>query len=105
MQVASSFSRYKDCNGSCVDKSFFCPPKDVCESPNFVCFGQCLPAYYRQWYQVLYELVYVRFCPPKDVCESPNFVCFGQCLPAYYRQWYQVLYELVYVLFCPLKEP
>ena len=46
------FYKHKDCNGSCVSKSVFCPPKDVCEKPNFVCFSQCLPAYYRQWYQV-----------------------------------------------------
>jgi hypothetical protein len=48
---------YKDCNGSCVRKSVFCPPKDVCEFPKFVCFGQCQPAYYRQWYQVCLSTV------------------------------------------------
>jgi hypothetical protein len=76
LQVSSFFSSYKDCNGSCVRKSVFCPPKDVCESPNFLCKGECLPAYHSQWYQVWQK--------------EPNVVCYNQCLPDFYRQRYQV---------------
>ena len=48
-------SWYKECNDSCVSNSYYCPPKDVSNEPNFVCYNQCMPDYYRQWYQVSIE--------------------------------------------------
>jgi hypothetical protein len=81
LQVSSFFSSYKDCNGSCIRKSVFCPSKDVCESPNLLCSGECLPARHSQWYQVWYVI-----CLQKE----PYVVCYNQCLPDFYRQRYQV---------------
>jgi hypothetical protein len=48
------YKNWRECNGACVQKSVqnFCPPKEVCVKPNFVCNKMCLPASYSQWYQV-----------------------------------------------------
>jgi hypothetical protein len=53
-KLYDSYKNWRECNGACVQRSVhnFCPPKEVCEEPNFVCNMQCLPASYRQWHQV-----------------------------------------------------
>jgi hypothetical protein len=78
------YYKYKDCRGSCVSKSVYCPPKDVCQEPSFVCNDQCLPYYYRQWYQVC---TYVRISSIH--VKKHNFVC-NVSTTIVNRQWYQV---------------
>ena len=85
MQVASSFSRYKDCNGSCVDKSFFCPPKDVCEFPKLLCFNKCQPASYRRWYQVGICPFYCSVLPKHLIWCAATNVCHLTLLAVWYK--------------------